>query len=237
MNRVERGSVAVAGTGRLAERELGATYLEARPNPNRSFYQRVGKRFLDVVLVLLSLPVVLPLIGLFALALWMESGRPFYSQKRVGQGGRIFNMLKLRTMVLDADQLLDKYLAADPALRKEWDETQKLKFDPRTTPIGRLLRASSLDELPQLLNVLAGQMSLVGARPIMVSQLEIYGKSEGYFALRPGLTGPWQVGGRNETSFFRRADIDKSYCWNVTLLGDLRILVKTVSVVLRSTGY
>lgn len=200
-------------------------------------YAARGKRGLDLLLVLLGLPVVLPLIALCAAALWLEGGRPFYTQARLGRGGQTFSILKLRTMVRDADQLLQHYLDADPALRQEWDETQKLKNDPRITRVGRLLRATSLDELPQLWNVFMGDMSLVGPRPMLPEQLPLYGDARAYFALRPGITGAWQVSVRNEGTFASRAQADRTYWRKLSLAGDLALIWRTAGVVLKGTGY
>jgi len=132
--------------------------------------------------------------------------------------------------------VLEDYLAADPLKRREWDELQKLMDDPRVTPIGRLLRATSIDELPQLFNVLRGDMSLVGPRPMMPQQLSLYGDPRAYFALRPGITGLWQISLRNNTRFSHRNALDRDYDAGLGLFGDLGILFRTVGVVLRRTG-
>lgn len=202
-----------------------------------SGYPASGKRVLDLLLVLLSLPVVLPLVAVCAAALWLEGGQPFYTQVRLGRGGHRFRILKLRTMVRDADRMLQHCLVTDPALRREWDETQKLKNDPRITRVGRILRATSLDELPQLWNVAKGEMSLVGPRPMMPEQLPLYGDARAYFALRPGLTGLWQVSVRNEGSFASRARADADYRRGLSLAGDLVLIWRTAGVVLKGTGY
>jgi exopolysaccharide production protein ExoY len=198
-------------------------------------YRNVFKRLLDISVILLAAPAVVPVVAGLVIAVACDGGNPFYSQMRVGRGGVAFRMWKLRSMVAGADALLEQHLASDPAARQEWDETQKLQADPRVTRFGRLLRRTSLDELPQLWNVLRGDMSLVGPRPMMVNQQEMY-KGEAYYALRPGITGYWQTAGRNRTSFAARADIDTAYEAELTLATDLRLLVKTVSVVLRGTG-
>lgn len=200
-------------------------------------YPTTGKRVLDLLLVLASLPVILPLVAMCAAALWFEGGQPFYTQARLGRGGRPFRILKLRTMVRNADQLLQHYLVTDPALRREWNETQKLKNDPRITRVGRFLRATSLDELPQLWNVAKGDMSLVGPRPMMPEQLPLYGDARAYFALRPGITGVWQVSVRNEGSFATRARADADYRRGLSLGGDLSLIWRTAGVVLKGTGY
>ena len=199
-------------------------------------YRNRGKRLLDIVAVLLGAPFVLPIVLLLGLIVSRDGGRAFYSQPRVGRGGRVYTIWKLRTMVADADSRLEAHLEADPAARREWDETQKLKNDPRITRFGRLLRKSSLDELPQLWNVLRGDMSLVGPRPMMVDQQPLY-PGHAYYALRPGITGPWQVSERNESSFADRARFDTQYARDLSLGTDLKLLGATVRVVLRATGY
>lgn len=198
-------------------------------------YRRFGKRALDLGLILLALPIVLPVMLVLMALVMTDGGRPFYSQDRVGRGGRIYRIWKLRSMVMNADQKLEAHLAADPAARAEWDQMQKLRRDPRITRVGRVLRKCSLDELPQLWNVLKGDMSLVGPRPMMPEQQALY-PGRAYFALRPGITGPWQVSARNATSFAARARFDDRYQAELSLGTDLRLLAETVKVVLRATG-
>lgn len=203
----------------------------------RSLYARAGKRLLDLALVFAALPVVLLVVGLCALCLWLEGGRPFYTQERLGRNGKRFRIVKLRTMVRDADARLAALLKSDPELRAEWDKTQKLKSDPRITPVGAFLRRSSLDELPQLWNVLRGDMSLVGPRPMMPDQLPLYGDASNYFAVLPGITGIWQVSVRNESSFAHRNTTDAEYRRGISFGLDLKLLLRTVGVVYRGTGY
>lgn len=200
-------------------------------------YRNHVKRILDVLLVLLALPFALPIIGICALILWREGGSPFYTQPRLGLDGSRFSILKLRTMVMDADAKLEQYLADNPEARDEWDRLQKLKHDPRITPIGKFLRSTSIDELPQIYNVLIGEMSLVGPRPMMPEQLPMYGKADAYFAVRPGITGLWQVSARNSATFDYRNEVDSAYERNLTARMDATILLKTVGVVLRRTGH
>lgn len=199
-------------------------------------YARYAKRPLDISIVVMAMPFILPIVFFLALLVWIDGGRPFYTQQRLGRGGRSFRLFKLRTMVKDADAALARHLSSNPDAKAEWDETQKLKRDPRITPLGRFLRKSSLDELPQLLNVLIGDMSLVGPRPIMVSQAVIYPAAD-YLRLRPGVTGIWQVSDRNDASFAQRATYDAVYARQMGLSTDLRILARTASVVVRCTGY
>nr|WP_235962465.1 sugar transferase [Jannaschia marina] len=200
-----------------------------------AFYRAHLKRGLDIFLVLLAAPLVLPLVALLALLVALDGGSAFYSQERLGLGGRRFRMWKLRSMVVGADAALRAHLAADLAARAEWDRDQKLAHDPRITRVGRLIRKTSLDELPQLWNVLTGDMSLVGPRPMLPEQRALY-PGHAYFRLRPGLTGSWQVSDRNATSFAARADFDLTYDRALSLLTDLTIIAATIGVVLRATG-
>jgi exopolysaccharide production protein ExoY len=205
------------------------------PRPSWTPYRSFLKRGLDIALVLASAPVVLPLVAVFAVMIASSGGSPFFSQTRVGMNGRRFRMHKLRTMLPNAEALLEERLRACPASHAEWTRTQKLKNDPRRTSLGRFLRKTSLDELPQFYNVLVGDMSLVGPRPIMVSQVELY-PGKAYYGLRPGISGTWQVSDRNECSFADRAGYDEAYAREVSLGTDLRVLVATTGVVLRGTG-
>jgi exopolysaccharide production protein ExoY len=199
-------------------------------------YRRWGKRLFDLAIVAMaSLPVMLT-VALLALIVARDGSNPFYVQARVGRNGRTFRMWKMRTMVVRADEALESYLDANPAARTEWDRHQKLVNDPRVTPVGRFLRMTSIDELPQLWNVLKGDMSIVGPRPIMPSQSILYPGTE-YYAMRPGVTGFWQVSERNETSFYERADYDRRYHRAMSFMTDLRVILQTVKVVFRATGH
>lgn len=198
-------------------------------------YRTGAKRLLDVTLVLLSSPVVLPLVLILAVLVAFGGGKPFYTQLRVGRGGQCFRLLKLRSMVVDADDRLSAYLAEHADARAEWDAFQKLTNDPRITRFGRFLRATSLDELPQLWNVLRGDMSLVGPRPMLPSQRADY-DGTAYYRLRPGLTGAWQISARNASTFAERATYDRDYDRRLSLWTDLMILAATPAVVLRATG-
>lgn len=202
----------------------------------RTFYNKIAKRWIDVGLALCALLLALPMIALMSVLVALDGHNPFYSQLRIGQGGREFRIWKIRTMVVNADRALEAYLAANPDAQAEWDATQKLRSDPRITRIGALLRKSSLDELPQLWNVLNGTMSLVGPRPMMPCQKKLY-PGKAYYALRPGITGPWQVSERNESMFAGRAAFDDSYARSVSFAADVRLLFQTVGVVLRATGH
>lgn len=207
--------------------------LPARPA--FGFYFSGGKRLLDLTLVVLTLPFWLGVILTLAAVVALDGGTPIYAQKRVGKGGRTFTMWKLRSMVKNADERLEAYLAQNPEARAEWDSTQKLRHDPRVTLFGRIMRKTSLDELPQLWNVLKGEMSLVGPRPMMLEQRTMY-PGLAYYKLSPGITGNWQITDRNRSTFAARAEFDRDYAASLSLGRDLAILAKTVSVVLKGTG-
>ncbi|WP_237216611.1 sugar transferase [Falsiroseomonas oryziterrae] len=197
-----------------------------------------AKRALDILgagaLLLLALPAFLIIAALVR----MDGGRVFYAHERIGRGGRAFGCLKFRSMVADADKRLAALLERDPAARAEWDSTRKLKNDPRVTWVGRFLRASSLDELPQLINVLRGDMSLVGPRPVQASELAAYygPAAQHYMTVRPGITGPWQISGRSDTSYAQRVALDVAYVTRPSLLNDIRILLRTPMAVLARRG-
>jgi lipopolysaccharide/colanic/teichoic acid biosynthesis glycosyltransferase len=215
---------------------VGADRAEAPLPVWHGPYRRFLKRAFDMLAVVLAAPVVLPVVLLFGFLIARDGGPMFYSQDRIGRGGRVFRLWKLRSMVTDAERRLEEHLARDPAARAEWAETQKLKNDPRITPLGRLIRKTSLDELPQLWNVLRGEMSLVGPRPMMPAQTPLY-PGRAYYSLRPGLTGFWQISSRNESSFAGRAAYDTEYARRLSLFTDVLVLLATVRVVLRGTGY
>ena len=203
---------------------------------SKGLYRRVFKRAFDILLTVLAAPLVVPFVVVMALLIALDGHNPFYSQMRVGKRGKSFRMWKLRTMVHNADAQLESYLAKTPAARVEWDATQKLKKDPRITLVGRILRKTSMDELPQLANVLNGTMSLVGPRPMMLCQKDSYSGTS-YYNLQPGITGLWQISDRNEGEFVGRVRYDDIYDRVVSLKTDVSILIRTVLVVLRGTGY
>lgn len=209
---------------------------QPRARHGHRLYRERIKRSLDVVLVLLSVPFVLPLIAILAILVARDGGQPFYTQERIGKNGRVYRMWKLRSMVRDADARLHAYLDQNEAMRAEWDSKQKLIEDPRITRLGQVLRKTSLDEVPQLWNVLKGDMSIVGPRPMMVNQKAMYPGSD-YYDLRPGITGAWQISDRNASTFAERAHFDKSYNETLSFGEDLRILGATVRVVMKATGH
>jgi exopolysaccharide production protein ExoY len=191
----------------------------------------------DRLLALLLLICAGPLLLLMAWLIRRDGGPATFSHFRVGCGGRVFACIKFRTMRPDAEQLLQELLQRNPALREQWQRDHKLADDPRVTPLGRWLRRSSLDELPQLLNVLRGEMALVGPRPITLDELRRYGRARwNYLSVLPGMTGLWQVSGRNSTGYERRIDLDELYIKNRSVWLDLKILAKTVVVVITGVG-
>jgi exopolysaccharide production protein ExoY len=196
-------------------------------------YRRYFKRGLDGLSVLLAAPIVLPLILILGLLIRRDGGPVFFCQDRVGRHGRVFRLWKLRSMQVDAERRLEAHLAADPAARAEWDETQKLKVDPRITPIGRLLRKTSLDELPQLWNVFRGDMSLVGPRPLITEEDALFsGWERRRYHVAPGITGPWQILGSSRVPLSEMVKIDYLYCANWSLWLDAKTLARTVPYVL-----
>jgi exopolysaccharide production protein ExoY len=243
-----------AGTGGSKEPQLldyvrvkvsRSTPQQVKPTPvmwKKHRMRRVSlkaKRCLDLALVLLILPVAAPLLLAVAGIIYAISGGPvLFVHKRVGRDGHEFGCLKFRTMVLNSDAVLRVHLQENPEAQEEWRLTQKLTNDPRVLRgIGSFLRKSSLDELPQLYNVLVGDMSLVGPRPVTRDELDRYGDSVGYYlSMRPGITGHWQVNGRSETTYDERVGMDVQYVQNWTLLADFKILLQTVAVVLAQKG-
>jgi exopolysaccharide production protein ExoY len=196
------------------------------------------KRLFDLLAASVLLFALLPLMLFVALAIFStERGPVLYGHDRIGYRGRRFRCLKFRSMVPNGDVVLAQYLAANPAAKTEWDASQKLRHDPRITPLGRFLRATSLDELPQLINVLRGDMSLVGPRPIVHAEMIRYGNQiDAYTCARPGITGLWQVSGRSDVDYGRRVMLDTHYVSTWSLPGDVLILLRTVKVVFSQSG-
>ena len=199
---------------------------------------KTGKRFFDFTLASVSILVLSPVLVMVALALLIVSGGPiFFRHRRIGKGGKSFFCLKFRTMRTDADGMLSRLLQNDASAREEWESTRKLRSDPRVTRFGAALRKSSIDELPQLINILRGEMSFVGPRPIVEAEKEQYGLLfEHYKAVRPGLTGMWQISGRSEICFSSRVSLDCAYVQHHSMMLDLLIIVKTFPAVWRARG-
>jgi exopolysaccharide production protein ExoY len=197
-----------------------------------------AKRITDIVIASVALVFVFPLLLVVATLIRLQDGgKAVYAQKRYGRNGRTFSCYKLRSMVANADERLQEILATDPEARAEWEETQKLVNDPRITPLGHFIRKTSIDELPQLINIIRGEMSLVGPRPIVESEIAKYGEYyRDYCAVRPGLTGLWQVEGRSDTTYEERVQLDVKYASSRTFTGDIMIMLRTVPAVLLSKG-
>lgn len=218
-----------AGTVEVIE----AAALAERPD----FAYRAAKRVIDVAGALALTIVFSPVIAIVALALARQGGPVLFTHTRVGRDGRRFQVYKFRSMVSNADQVLEELLASSPEHAEMWAREHKLKDDPRITRVGHFLRKTSLDELPQILNVLRGEMSLVGPRPIVDAELPKYGRAaRHYLASKPGITGLWQVSGRNDIDYSRRVALDRHYVENASVLMDLGILLRTVWVVLARRG-
>ncbi|SDF95884.1 sugar transferase [Paraburkholderia phenazinium] len=199
--------------------------------------RRAVKRGFDVVCAVSLLVALAPLFAFVAVLVRRDGGAITFGHERIGQHGRKFRCLKFRTMVVNADIVLKELLANDPEARAEWARDFKLKNDVRVTAIGRFLRRTSLDELPQLWNVLRGDMSLVGPRPVVEQELERYGNDVRYYLMaKPGITGLWQVSGRNDIDYAKRVSLDVSYVQRWSLSQDVAILVKTIGVVMRREG-
>jgi lipopolysaccharide/colanic/teichoic acid biosynthesis glycosyltransferase len=195
-------------------------------------------RMIDVIASVAALIFLAPMFVVIALLIKLQDGGPvLFAHHRIGRGGQSFRCLKFRSMVVNAEERLREHLASNAEARKEWAENQKLRKDPRITPVGMFLRKSSIDELPQIINVLIGEMSLVGPRPIVASEIAHYGRSfRHYCCVRPGITGLWQVSGRNDVSYRRRVALDRAYVRGQGLGLYVLIMFKTVPAVLRSSG-
>ena len=195
------------------------------------------KRAIDVIGSLTGIVLLSPLILSIGLIAWVSSGSPFYRHRRVGLGGRCFDCMKFRTMVPNADKVLHDLLDGNRELKEEWLRDHKLRNDPRVTNLGKFLRKTSLDELPQLWNVLRGEMSLVGPRPVVPDELRRYGnKVETFLSAKPGITGLWQVSGRNDTDYRRRVALDVCYVHSRSTIVDVYIIIKTLPAVFARSG-
>lgn len=204
----------------------------------KSFYARTLKRWFDLAFSVLSLPVVIPLALLVAACIKLDSEGPVLVKlDRIGRGGGVFGQYKFRTMIDDAESLLQELLESNPEIREEFETTYKIKDDPRVTKLGRWLRGTSLDELPQVLNVIKGQMSWVGPRAIRSDELRMYGEETSIFlSAVPGITGLWQVSGRSRLSYAERVNLDMQYIETIGFSTDLRIILRTIPVMFTGDG-
>ena len=213
------------------------TIIKSKNNLSR-WSNRATKFVFDIVVTLLGGIVIAPVFLLLAIMVGIDNrGRIFFAHRRVGRGGKEFPCYKFQTMVADADKALSEYLKVNPEARKEWEENFKLTNDPRVTKLGAFLRETSLDELPQIFNVLRGEMSLVGPRPIVRKEIEKYGDNiREYYMVRPGITGMWQTSGRSDTTYEERVEMDTWYVRNWSVWLDMKYLVKTFAAVLARKG-
>lgn len=196
------------------------------------------KRFIDIALLLISSPLTIPLVLVVSLIVKLTSPGPvFYGHKRIGKNGKEFKCWKFRSMVTDADKQLEKILAENPEMRAEWEKDRKFTNDPRVTKVGKILRKTSIDEIPQFFNILTGEMSFVGPRPVTKPELEKYGtKSDFILLAQPGLSGMWQISGRSDTGYEERITLDSYYIQNWSVWLDIWIIIKTVIVVIKGKG-
>ncbi len=220
-------------------RELtDANYVAVQNASSENRAMNTLKRATDFLLAATALIFLLPVLVPIACAIRLSDGGPaLFKQKRIGRDGREFMCYKFRSMVVDSKERLERLLAENPRARAEWQATQKLEDDPRITPFGNFLRKSSLDELPQLINILRGEMSIVGPRPIVRNEIEKYGEYfEHYCQVRPGLTGLWQVSGRSDTTYDERVALDVKYVNDWSYTQDIKIIAMTIPAVLMSDG-
>lgn len=233
-----RGGVVAAPLGHALGRRGLAEGFHPRHPIELSEAAELPKLLFDRSAAALGLILLLPLLLVVAGLIWLRDPGPvLYGHRRIGRHGRVFHCLKFRTMVSNSDEVLARHLAENPAAAQEWAATRKLRNDPRVTPIGARLRKASIDELPQLLNVLRGEMSLVGPRPIVTDEARHYGEAlAAYLAVRPGVTGLWQISGRSDTSYAERVDLDRAYVRGRSFVMDLWILLRTVMVVAKGRG-
>ncbi|RVU84466.1 hypothetical protein EOL70_09380 [Leucothrix sargassi] len=195
------------------------------------------KRAMDIIGSLALITLFSPLLIIIAFLVHRDGGSSLYSQSRIGYGGKSFKCYKFRSMIMDSQQFLENFLATNPEARAEWNKDFKLKNDPRITRVGSFLRKTSLDELPQLFNVLKGDMSLVGPRPVVEDELARYGAlAQKYITARPGMTGLWQVTGRNDTTYRERISLDCYYIENWRAHTDMFLMFKTLSVIFQGRG-
>lgn len=208
-------------------------------NMEANSIKKIAKRIVDIlasivgIAILIPLCIIMKLINIFA----DETGPMFFVQERVGKNGKTFKMYKFRTMVVGAEEKLEEMLSENEELKKEYEENKKLKDDPRITKIGKFLRKTSLDEFPQFINIIKGEMTLVGPRPYLEREKKDMGKAyEKIITLKPGLTGLWQISGRSELTFEERVNLDVQYYQNNSFIGDIKILLKTAKTVLCKKG-
>ncbi|WP_306142848.1 sugar transferase [Roseibium sp. MMSF_3412] len=233
---VLRGDLSFFGNASLIPGSV-EQFATSRAELPFSLYANFFKRSVDVLLVLLASPMILLVVGTLYAVVRSDGGAGFFGQRRVGRYGKEFLCWKIRTMQPNAAEMLKQHLAENPEAAKEWEENRKLADDPRITRIGKILRKTSLDEFPQFWNVLKGEMSIVGPRPVPADELRKYGDKDVFYkAVRPGITGLWQVSGRNDISYEERVSLDQTYTKSVGFFSDMMIILKTVDAMLKRTG-
>lgn len=222
----------------MSVRDLGGILgLSSTHNLTKSI-SLFWKRFIDIFLLVVSCPVTIPVVAIVAVIVKLTSPGPvFYGHKRIGKNGKEFKCWKFRSMVVDADKQLEKILAESPEMRAEWEKDRKFTNDPRVTKVGKFLRKTSIDEIPQFFNVLIGEMSFVGPRPVTRPELAKYGSKADFILLaKPGLSGMWQISGRSDTGYEERITLDSYYIQNWSVWLDIWIILRTVIVVLKGKG-
>ncbi len=233
---IKPGNLQVVLVDRRRSSRTDIPRVDPSPAPGGLLYA-VTKRAIDVIGSFTGIVLLSPLILTIGLIAWISSGSPFYRHRRVGLGGRCFDCMKFRTMVPNADKVLHDLLDGDRELKEEWLRDHKLRSDPRVTRLGKFLRRTSLDELPQLWNVLRGEMSLVGPRPVVPDELRRYGnKVETFLSAKPGITGLWQISGRNDMDYRRRVALDVCYVRSRRMTLDLAIILRTLPAVFTRNG-
>ena len=234
----QASNLAMKAASPVRMQNAGVNIVEDGPPPAISGVDAVVWRLFDVIAAFLLLTFILPFLAMLAASVFISDPGPvFYRHRRLGQGGRYFQCIKFRTMRVDGDEILAAHLSTSAAAKREWEATHKLRNDPRVTPLGAIMRKLSLDELPQLLNVLSGDMSIVGPRPIVEQEVQKYGfYFEHYCRVRPGLTGIWQTSGRSDTSYHQRVTMDVSYVMRKSVAFDMWLMAKTVPAVLMAKG-
>ena len=206
-------------------------------SPGWAGYRRTGKRIFDIVFAIALLPIIVPTIIVLWVVISRDGGNAFFGHRRIGRDGKVFRCWKLRTMVVDAEERLRAHLRDNPEAATEWKTYHKLTDDPRVTPLGRFLRRTSLDELPQIWNVLRNEMSFVGPRPVVRSELHKYGPHRvTYKSMMPGITGLWQVSGRNDISYAERVELDLAYSNSMSFFTDTVLIARTGLSVIARTG-
>ena len=228
------------------------SYYNKRSNPNKqmdnkdgkvkriNIFEKIIKRAIDIVAGLVGFILLIPvtlLIFVLRLCIKKERGPVFYMQERIGKNGKHFKLIKFRTMIVGADKILEQYLKDNPEAKKEFDANQKLRNDPRITKLGNFLRKASIDEIPQFINVLVGQMSLIGPRPIVDREVKLFGESMPIVEqVKPGITGYWAVNGRSDTTYEERVAMERYYVEHYSLWLDLKIFFKTIGTIFEGKG-